>query len=152
MKVGGASGAAPAVAAGGRRSESAQGFAPLGEGAAVAAASGPSATASVQGLDALLMLQEPEDSMTRRRRAVRRADGLLDRLDALKLSLMGEGEPQAALQRLAQAVRERRAAVDEDARLSEVLDAVETRAAVELAKHQVAQAAGQAAGATGSGR
>lgn len=86
------------------------------------------------------MLQEPEDAVTRRRRAVRRAGGLLDRLETLKLSLMGEGDSQSALERLAQAVRERRADVDDDPGLIDVLDAVETRAAVELAKQQMAQA------------
>ena len=151
MKVGGASGPSPTSASGARRTSAAGGFAPVGEGAAAGAASGPSATAAVSSLDALLMLQEPEDAPARRRRALRRADGLLDRLEALKLSLMGEGEPQAALHRLAQALRERRAEINDDPALTEALDAVETRAAVELAKQQVAEAATRGA-SQGGGR
>jgi hypothetical protein len=136
MKVGGPSSVGPVSGPAGRSASAASGFS-LGGGVAAPTTAHPTAAASsVAGLDALLMLQEPEDSIARRRRAVRRAEGLLDRLDALRLAALGEGEPEDALQRLAQAVRERRADVD-DAGLGEALDAVETRAAVELAKREV---------------
>lgn len=147
MKIAGPAGSPGVVGpAGARRSAAAPGFAPTGAGEGATAASGLSASTALGGLDALLMLQEPEDGLTRRRRAVRRADGLLDRLDTLKLSLLGEGEPQVALQRLAQALRERRTAVDDDLGLTDLLDAVETRAAVELAKLEMRGPAGTSAG------
>ena len=62
-----------------------------------------------------------------------RGGRLLDRLDAVKLALLGDGGADAALLGLARAAAESREAVD-DPRLCEVLDAIETRAAVELAK------------------
>ena len=135
MKVGGSSGPSAAAPGAGRRAAAAPGFAPSGGVDSLVSASPASASSAVTGLDALLMLQEPEDAVSRRRRAVRRASGLLDGLDALKLAVLGEGDAHEALRRLAHAARERRADV-EDPGLGQVLDAVETRAAVELAKRE----------------
>ena len=142
MKVGGSSG--PSVIGGGglRRTAPAPGFSPSGGAESLASAGPATGSSAVSGLDALLMLQEPEDAVSRRRRAVRRAGGLLDGLDAVRLAALGEGDPREALRRLAYAARERRGSVD-DIGLSDVLEAVETRAAVELAKHE--RAMGQAA-------
>ena len=59
----------------------------------------------------------------------------LDHLDALKVALL-EGTPAAAsLTALAEAVREARDETS-DPRLEEVLNEIETRAAVELAKRE----------------
>ncbi|CAN5274446.1 flagellar assembly regulator FliX [soil metagenome] len=140
MKVGGASGSAPVTSGGGVRREAAPGFAPLGANPSVTSAAPASAAGAVSGLEALLALQEPQDALSRRRRAVRRADGVLDGLDALKLAVLGEGDPASALDRLSRAVRERRGEVD-DPGLQDVLEAIETRAAVELAKREAAGAA-----------
>ena len=82
--------------------------------------------------------------MERKRRAVRRAGKLLDILDSVKISLLEGGEPSAMLNQLKLAVGENRAEVD-DPGLDGVLDEIETRAAVELAKQEVARLAGQAA-------
>jgi hypothetical protein len=96
---------------------------------------------NVGSVDALLALQEVADEPGGpRRRAVKRAGRLLDILDQLKLSLL-QGEPGVAdVQRLAAAVREERAATG-DPGLESVLDQIETRAAVELAKVQARQRA-----------
>jgi hypothetical protein len=62
---------------------------------------------------------------------------MLDMLDEVKLALM-DGEPTgASLERLARAVRAERSKTD-DPRLEGVLDEIETRAAVELAKQEAA--------------
>lgn len=84
-------------------------------------------------LSALLALQGVDDPLSKRKRAVGRAGRILDLLDELKLALIDGGASSGMLDRLVGAVREERA-VTEDARLDAVLDQIETRAAVELAK------------------
>jgi hypothetical protein len=92
----------------------------------------------VVGVEALLALQDVESATERRRRSVGRAGRMLDELDGLKIALLaGELDP-AQLDRLARAIREQRAAT-EDPKLEELLDEIETRAAVELAKLEAAR-------------
>jgi len=141
MKVTG-TGSSGTVSAGGAKRPAASGFAPATiEAASEAASAAPAAaTGAVGSVDALLALQGAPDPAERRRRAVRRAGRLLDMLDEVKLALLDGRSGSAALDRLRGAVREARDAVD-DASLSGVLDEIETRAAVELAKQEVARAA-----------
>ncbi len=139
MKVGAPS-TPGAPAARGSRPAAAGGFAPLVSSAAATAPAAVSATGAVASLDALMALQQEDGPLERRRRAVRRAGTMLDLLDEVKLSLL-DGEPTAAaLERLTRAVRSER---DEtgDAGLEGILDEIETRAQVELAKLDVARAA-----------
>ena len=114
--------------------------------AAPAAAGGPPAAGAragpagpIAGLESLLALQETGGPLERRRRAVARAGRLLDGLDGVKLALLGQGSEQAALQDLGRSVREARDGVDDPA-LSGLLDEIETRAAVELAKREARRA------------
>lgn len=94
----------------------------------------------VMTVSALLALQGVEDPMQRKKRAVGRASRILDMLDALKVAILdGEASPQT-LDNLARAVREERTSTD-DPRLEAVLNEIETRAAVELAKLGAALAA-----------
>ncbi len=89
--------------------------------------------AGVNSLDALIALQEVDGALSRRKRAVGRAGRMLDALDKIKLALF-DGEPSMDdLQRLRTAVREERVAAD-DPGLQALLDQIETRAAVEMAK------------------
>jgi hypothetical protein len=92
---------------------------------------------SLGSVDALIALQEVDSALGRRRRAVGRAGRLLDELEALKLSLLDGDISETGLRRLAAAVREQREATS-DPRLEAVLDQIEARAAVELAKLEVA--------------
>jgi hypothetical protein len=94
----------------------------------------------VMGVEALLALQDVESPTERRRRSVGRAGRLLDELDDLKVALLGGELTQSQLDRLSRAVREQRAATD-DPKLEAVLDEIETRAAVELAKLEAANRA-----------
>ncbi len=91
----------------------------------------------VMGVEALLALQDIESPTERRRRSVGRAGRMLDELDKLKVALLGGELSHAQLDQLARAVREQRAATD-DPKLEAVLDEIETRAAVELAKFEMA--------------
>ena len=142
MKVSGPSGPASAS---GARSAPAQTAAPgfsigtpaVSTPAGVTAAGGVSA---VSTLDALMALQEVGGPLERRRRAVRRADTILDALEGLKIELLEGQLGPAILERLTRAVREQRSMTD-DPKLEGLLDQVETRAAVELAKLEGARVA-----------
>ena len=143
MKVSG-TGSTPATGVSQRSARpAADGFAPQaaegGREAAGAGAAGP--VGALSSLDALLALQETPGPTERRKRALKRAGGLLDALDQVKLALLDEnGDAQAALMRLKAMVRDFRDQTD-DMGLESVLDEVETRAAVELAKAEMAQKA-----------
>ncbi|HEX7946445.1 MAG TPA: flagellar assembly protein FliX [Phenylobacterium sp.] len=132
-----ASGARPARGAGGG-----EGFKIAGAQApaAPAAVSSASGVGGVMGVEALLALQDVETATERKRRSVNRASRLLDELDGLKVALLGGDLDAGQLDRLARAVREQRAAT-EDPKLEGILDEIETRAAVELAKLEVARGA-----------
>ncbi|WP_292224851.1 flagellar assembly protein FliX, partial [Brevundimonas sp.] len=91
------------------------------------------ATSSMAGVSALMALQEVEGPLERRRRAVKRGGGLLDRLDELKMALLSGETGAPALERLARVLREERPD-DGDAELTALLDQIDLRAQVELAK------------------
>jgi hypothetical protein len=78
--------------------------------------------------------------LERKRRSVSRAGRLLDALDGIKVSLLGGDLSMNDLDRLSRAIREERAAT-EDPKLEGLLDDIETRAAVELAKLESANRA-----------
>lgn len=110
-----------------------------GGGFARALADGPSQSAApsgaspAQALNALLAVQEVDDATEGRRRARRRAESLLDRLEDLRLAIMLGEVPLDRLESLAGMLSERDAAVD-DPQLAQIINEIEIRAAVELAK------------------
>jgi hypothetical protein len=110
------------------------------EGAEAAATGQAHGVGGVSSVDALIALQEVEGPLERRRKAVRRAGRILDVLDDMRICLLDGRADPAAAQRLAAAVREERAMI-EDPGLSGVLDEIETRARVELAKLEMARRA-----------
>jgi hypothetical protein len=91
----------------------------------------------VIGVDALLALQDVGGPLERRRKAVGRAGRILDVLDDLRMALIGGDLSPGEMDRLRRAVRDQRDATD-DPNLESVLDEIETRAAVELAKLECA--------------
>lgn len=144
MKVSGtrgvsqASSGKPAKAAGGGEGFRVAGPQVVASAAQVSSASG---VGGVMGVEALLALQDVLTPTERRRRSVKRAARLLDDLDDIKIALLGGELNQGQLQQLGRTIREQRSATD-DPKLEAVLDEIETRAAVELAK---LEAAGQSA-------
>ena len=85
------------------------------------------------GIDTLLGLQEVDDVLVNTGRAKRRALNILDRLDDLRLQILEGRISPERLASLAQFANSRRATVT-DPKLLEVLDEIDLRAQVELAK------------------
>lgn len=140
MKVSSTGGAGAVGASRAKPTGGGSGFAlPTVTGAS--AASGVAQAGGVAGvgsLDALLALQASLDPMERKRRAVKRAGGLLDLLDSLKIAVLDGEVSTGTLSKLKAAVREHREATDDPA-LESILNEIETRAAVEAAKLEAAR-------------
>lgn len=88
----------------------------------------------VAGLDALLALQGDEGASAQaEKRAKKRGLMLLDQLDKIKIGLLTGNLPVHELQELSSIVSARRDQV-EDPKLSEILNEIDLRAQIELAK------------------
>jgi len=95
--------------------------------------SGATASRPLLPVDGLFQLQEVPDALAQRRRAVQRGGTLLDRLDDLRLALLAGSLSPGQLSELQRAISSERGLVD-DPRLLSVLDEIDLRARVELAK------------------
>lgn len=140
MRITTGPGAPPSVT--GRRDASRQASAggPFGpaasdtEGTSTARTAGAGPAPPLTSLDALVALQaSPDDTARRRRRAVRRGQALLDRLEEARVAFLDGSLPVAILQDLRAGLDTGRGDID-DPRLSELLREIEVRAAVEVAK------------------
>lgn len=97
-----------------------------------ASARGPASAGAVGGIAALFALQEV-DVDGERKRAAKRGNDILDRLEELRMGLLFGHVPRERLQDLLAMVRSRQETVS-DPRLAAVLQDIELRAEVELAK------------------
>lgn len=86
-------------------------------------------------IDALLSLQEAPDSTSEEsaKKGRKRAEALLDQLDKVKMGLLTGGIPRASLQALTQIIGVHRDKFM-DPKLADILDEIDLRAQVELAK------------------
>jgi hypothetical protein len=104
----------------------------LGDSAPAARAAATAPAAAPAALDALLALQAVEDPLFKKKKAVRRGKALLDVLEEMKADLLvgriGEGRLNQLLALIGQA-REK-----SDPDLDALIDDIELRARVELAK------------------
>jgi len=107
-----------------------------GESEASAAAGGLAGTSATTATSAILALQasEGEEGDAAKERSKTRAEELLKRLDMLRMDILAGGIPRGHLMGLAQAVKTVRDRVF-DPRLNEILDEIDLRAQVELAKY-----------------
>lgn len=87
----------------------------------------------VTSMDALLSLQEMPEDEIRKRRAVQESRGTLEALETLRMALLDGAVPEHLLQTLTRVVAVQKQHVD-DPHLMSVIEDIELRAAVELAK------------------
>lgn len=99
------------------------------------AVAGPTAAGPVSAVDALLALQEVDDSTTGQSKSRARKWGhdMLDQLERLRIGIVDGVVPRADLERIAQSIERQRVRTD-DPLLEVILDEIELRAKVELAK------------------
>ena len=96
-----------------------------------------SATGSLSGANAIssiLGIQEVDDALSQNKRGKARAQDILDRLDELRMELLAGGISREKLMQLSRTVSARRAQIT-DPRLISILDDIDLRAQVELAKY-----------------
>jgi hypothetical protein len=116
---------------GGKADSASEPFAAALDGdTAAAPATAPPGVGAVTGL---LTVQEVPDELGRRHRAVQRGDAMLDRLDELRLGLLAGVLPRHRLEELTRLAKTAQEQVD-DPRLAQLVDEIELRVAVELAK------------------
>src|SRR5262245_4972862 len=101
-----------------------------------AAAKGPSALRTIGGIEALIALQGVEDPLERRRHGVKRGRLELDALDELKIGLLGGTLTPPTLIKFRSAAAYIKDGSGE-AGLDGVLDEIELRVEVEIAKRSV---------------
>ncbi len=100
---------------------------------ATSAASGPAAAAPLTPVDALLSLQEVPDAASGRSKGLKRAEQMLDLLEEVRKGILLGAIPAPNLRTLADMARNQRGKTD-DRHLDAILDDIELRAEVELAK------------------
>lgn len=95
------------------------------------------ASTGILGMDAILALQGEDDALGgKRRRQMRRANDILDSLEEVKISVLSGELSDTALLSLKSRLEEHQEDV-QDERLRGILNEVETRAYVELAKRKL---------------
>lgn len=128
--VGGARGGRGAGATGGARFT-------LEQGGAAAKLEAHAPISILGGLEALIAIKSEDNTREKRRRSVRRGQGILDILDELKVSLLAGRLPPDLQARLSSTLRE--GLPSGDPALDGIIDAIELRAEVEIAKLKQAQ-------------
>ncbi|MBI1300137.1 MAG: flagellar assembly protein FliX [Alphaproteobacteria bacterium] len=101
--------------------------------------SGAAATQSIAQLDALLAVQESEDPTKKaaRQRARVRSEKILEKLDQIRLRMLGGDLTVGHMIDVADVVASHRDKID-DPKLTAIMDEIDLRAQVELAKMRVA--------------
>jgi len=122
--------------AGGSHAAPGSGFADaLSQVGGVSEAGAVDAPTSLTGVEGILAIQSvnPDDQNTSRQRMAQRGEDILDELDDVRVQLLNGSISKEKLTNLAQNVRSKR---EEgiDPRLSAILDEIELRAEVEIAK------------------
>jgi len=97
-----------------------------------------SAPVSLTAVDSLLALQEVGDGTQGKKKAVKRASDILDLLEEIRLGLIMGSVPLTKLNNLIQMVESRRDGFTDPA-LAALIDEIELRARVEIAKLQLPQ-------------
>lgn len=112
-------------------------FAPTFSAGGTQSAGAAGGVSSLTSIDSLLAVQgadTPDDALTGRRRAIENASETLDVLDDIKLGLLAGEVPISKLTELLSHVANERSEIQDPA-LTHVLDHIDLRAQVELAKY-----------------
>jgi hypothetical protein len=135
MRILGPNGTAMAAAAPAARRSTGSGFSVSQEAAprSAGSAGGPRSVGGIDALIALQGVQEVEEPLERRKRAVKRGRAALDALDELKIGLLGGALSTATLSKLREAAAHLKLGSGQ-AELDGVLAEIELRVEVELAK------------------
>lgn len=104
----------------------------LGDSQPSSRAVAPQAASAATEIDAILALQAVEDPVLKKRKAVKRGHALLDDLEALKADLLVGMVSESRLESLLIQVRHAREQIDP--KLDAIVEDIELRALVELAK------------------
>ncbi len=88
---------------------------------------------TLAAVESIIAIQEADDGSSRQRKAVYRAEELLDLLNEIKIGLLEGAVPRGRLDALVEVVKSRRGEVS-DPKLSGILKEIDLRARVELAK------------------
>jgi len=126
-------GASGGVAAGPRRVERRSGASFADTLKQVDSASAAAPATSVTAVSAIMAVQEVDADRAGKAQAMQRAEDMLDRLDELRLGLIEGRLSVDRIEALLKLVQERRGTV-RDPRLQAILDDIDLRAQVELAK------------------
>lgn len=97
------------------------------------AVGGTSTIGALGAVSQILGLQEIDDALARARRGRVRAQDILDRLEEIRIALLTGSLTEVRLLQLVRMVSVRRPNID-DPKLAEILDEIDLRAKVELAK------------------
>ena len=103
----------------------------LDEGGEAGAAGSVNNTNAVGGI---LGVQEVDDALAHASKGKMRAEDILDKLDDLRMQILSGGISREKLLQLSRTVNSQRAKVT-DPKLAAILDDIDLRAQVELAKH-----------------
>ncbi|MDX9690080.1 MAG: flagellar assembly protein FliX [Proteobacteria bacterium] len=95
--------------------------------------SGASGAVGVGSITGVLDIQEVDDALERAARGKVRAEELLSKLDDLRLDILSGTISKNKLQKLSELVNSKKLEIS-DPKLSEILDQIDLRAQVELAK------------------
>jgi hypothetical protein len=106
------------------------------ESGTTASASEAASLTATGGVDVLLSLQEVSEETTARKQVVQQGHALLDSLEALRHSLLMGAVPMSVLTTLEARLNQQRLMTN-DPRLHEIMDDIELRVAVELAKWEM---------------
>ena len=108
------------------------------EAAAAGGVEAPVTAAPIGSVGLLLGAQEVDDREMERRKSMKRGRATLDMLTQLRDGLLMGSLPLSTIRNLQQLVEQERAAVILDPGLKDILDQIELRAAVEVAKLEAA--------------
>ncbi|UJQ95423.1 flagellar assembly protein FliX [Mariluticola halotolerans] len=104
----------------------------LGDGEAAARANASAPSGPVTGMDAILALQAVEDPLYARRKSAKRGESILDALEEMKADLLTGRINEGKLNRLMALLKQ--AKIHADPQLDALIEDIELRALVELAK------------------